>query len=95
MIIPIDSAKITEIMQLLNHPSLDDSDEVNQAYNILEDMLPNTTYTTKSLHLTPPSQKYCEICRLRGIKKRADTEKQIDNIDYSLCWDCSLDEGNK
>lgn len=50
-----------------------------------------STYTTESLHLTPPSQKYCEICRLNGIKKRAVTESPIDDIDYSLCWDCAID----
>ena len=50
-----------------------------------------STYTTESLHLTPPSNKYCEICRLRGMRKRAVTEDKIDDIYYSLCWDCSLD----
>ena len=35
--------------------------------------------------------KYCEICRMRGMKRRAYDERQIDGIDYFVCWDCAGD----
>lgn len=35
--------------------------------------------------------KYCEICRMRGMKRRAYGEREIEGISYFLCWDCCLD----
>jgi hypothetical protein len=35
--------------------------------------------------------KDCEICRIRGRKKKAYGEREIDGISYFLCWDCCLD----
>lgn len=34
--------------------------------------------------------KYCEICRMKGMKRRAYGERQIEGIDYFLCWDCCI-----
>jgi hypothetical protein len=35
--------------------------------------------------------KDCEICRIRGRKKKAYGEREIEGISYFLCWDCCLD----
>ena len=35
--------------------------------------------------------KDCEICRIRGRKKKAYGEREIDGISYFLCWDCCID----
>jgi len=46
---PLDTIlKISHAMELLNHPSLDDSDEVNQAYNILENILNDLSALTSN-----------------------------------------------
>ena len=38
--------------------------------------------------------KDCEVCRMRGRKKKAYGEREIDGISYFLCWDCCLDHQN-
>jgi hypothetical protein len=35
--------------------------------------------------------KDCEVCRMRGRKKKAYGEREIDGISYFLCWDCCID----
>jgi hypothetical protein len=39
--------------------------------------------------------KDCELCRMRGTKKRAFAVHKIEDIDYYLCWDCALSEQSR
>jgi hypothetical protein len=39
--------------------------------------------------------KDCELCRMRGIKKRAFAVRKIEDIDYYLCWDHCLSAHQK
>lgn len=51
--LPLDTiVKISQAMSLLNHESLDDSEEVNQAYNILESILEDLQFEYVATSLT-------------------------------------------
>jgi hypothetical protein len=39
MNIPVERTKLEAVLTLLNHPSLDSSDEVNKAFNIVQEIL--------------------------------------------------------
>lgn len=49
MNIPVEREKLEDVLTLLNHSSLDDSDEVNKAFNIIQDILFDNPVASENL----------------------------------------------
>ena len=79
--ITVEADKIKEAMALLNHPSLDDSDEVNMAYNILEDAIESQQSPTTEIGVSVNIDAYQAIETLRVLQfELHKTIEKVDNL---------------
>lgn len=79
--ITVEIDKIKEAMSLLNHPSLDGSDEVNKAYNILEDAIESQKSPTTAIGVSVNIDAAEAIETLRALQfELAKTIENVDNL---------------